>query len=244
MTKLNFLMAIVTLLFVSSCSFRDDDGGIFNCIKGEGATVTEELNIGDFTGVKINCAADVFITQGDEIKVTAEGQQNIIDLIETDIQDDTWDVEFDQCVRNHDGLKLFITMPNIYYLSIDGSGNITGENVFEVGGISLRISGSGEMDLAIEAIEKVDTRIAGSGEMRLEGFADELEVEISGSGDMEAFDLTTQEVDVNISGSGDVEVYAEEYLDVKITGSGDVHYKGAPLIDVDITGSGDIINGN
>ena len=244
MTKLNFLMASVALLFLSGCSFSDDDGGIFNCVKGEGATVTEELLVSDFTGIKIKCSMDVFITQGDEIKVTVEGQQNIIDLIETDVQDDTWDIEFDQCVRNHDDLKLFITMPNIYYLSIDGSGNITGENIFSVGGISLRISGSGEMDLALEATDKVDTRISGSGEMRLEGTADEFDVEISGSGDMEAFDLTAQDVEVDISGSGDVEVYADEYLDVKITGSGDVHYKGSPLIEVDVTGSGDIINAN
>jgi len=243
MTKINNLLFLLFVLFSVSSCYQDNDGGIFNCTKGEGNTVTQELYISDFTGVKLEIAADIYITQGSEFSVTATGQQNIINKLDRDVDNEVWEVEFDDCAKNYNNLTIHITMPVIDYLAISGSGTIYGQNAFDVNDIDLKISGSGDMDLELNAA-KIDANISGSGKMKLYGEADNAEFSISGSGDYKAFELLTNRTEVNISGSGDAEVFASEYLDVDITGSGDVFYKGNPSLDVSITGSGNVYNAN
>lgn len=241
MKKQKFLLPIFLLLFtLSSCV--DDDGFFGDCTKGDGPVVEQVITLSDFKGIDVKSSVDVFITQGAEFEVIAKGEQNIIDLLETDVKNDEWEIEFDECVKDFK-LELFITMPEIEYLGISGSGSITGDNFFEVDDITLRISGSGDICLGLFA-DIIDARISGSGEIDLEGEADEMDFRISGSGDLSAFPMEVKEVDLSISGSGDASVFATEFLKVKISGSGDVFYKGEPELDLDISGSGDVIDAN
>lgn len=241
----NYLFAIIflSLLLGSGCGFGDDEG-LFSCVEGNGPTITQELILDDFTKIKLKISADVYLSQGSEQKVEVEGQQNIIHQLDLDVNGETWEIEFDDCVRNHDGLKIYIIIPEIKELNISGSGEIYSENDLAVGDLRLRISGSGDMDLSISESTGIDTKISGSGEIKLQGFADQFELAISGSGDYEAFDLETADGEIKISGSGDAEVRVTDELDVKISGSGDVYYKGNPVLDVDISGSGSVIDAN
>lgn len=240
----NYLI-LFTLLFsvftVPSCDF-DDDGPFWDCEKGEGPEVEVTLDMPEFTGVKLEGDTKVFITQGNDFEVVAKGEGNIIDLLELDVQNDTWEIEFDRCVRNYD-LEIFITMPEIKYLSVSGSGEIRGENFFTTQDVVLRISGSGDICLGLIA-ENIDGKISGSGKMELEGESENLNFGISGSGDLHSFDLETQKADINISGSGNASVNVLEILDVRISGSGNVYFKGNPVVNANISGSGDVVDAN
>ncbi len=243
MNKINsLLILLLTLLTITSCHI-DDDNGFFNCIRGEGNVVTQEITVPDFTGVKLEIAADVYITQGDDYSVIVTGQQNIIDELERDVQNGRWEIEFDGCVKNYSELTIFIEMPLVDYLSISGSGTIYGENTLYVDEIDLKISGSGDIIFDLNAY-KIDAKVSGSGKMKLSGEAEIANYKISGSGDYHNFQLETLVTEVNISGSGNAEVFVEDYLEVDITGSGDVYYKGYPTLDVRITGSGNVIDAN
>lgn len=236
-----FFVPIALSLTVSSCFF--DDEGHFGCLNGEGPVVSEELNLADFDGVELSISADVIIRQGSEQEVIVEGKQNVIDELERDVKNGIWDIDIKGCVRDNNDMKIFITLPDISSLKISGSGSIESENFLIVEDIDLRISGSGDMDLDIEA-NRIDAKISGSGEMLLDGLTDHLDFKISGSGDLHAFGLETQSAIVEISGSGDAEVHAATDLDVKISGSGNVTYRGNPSLNVKITGSGKVIDGN
>ena len=238
-----FLMTCLILLLGSSCGLNDDES-IFGCIDGEGGTITEELVLDNFTKIKLKIAADVYVTQGDTQKVEVKGQQNVIHQMDLDVNGETWEIELDDCVRNYDELKVYITIPEIKELNISGSGMIYGENNFAVGDLKLRISGSGDIDLGLTESTDVDSKISGSGKIKLAGVADRFKLHISGSGDYRAFDLETEDGDIKISGSGDAEVTVNDELDVEISGSGDVYYKGDPDLRLDISGSGNVVDAN
>jgi len=240
------LPALLLLCFLSSCIVEvntDDDDDFQGCTSGRNETVTQVLDLNTFDGIKLKIDADVFINQGDEQRVEVEAQQNIIDLIETDVQGRTWEIEFDDCVRQHNSIKIYITIPSIDLITISGSGFVRGENTFTVEDIDLRINGSGDIDLALEA-DEVDGEITGSGKIILEGSTREFDLSIAGSGDYSTFDLDAQRGDIKITGSGDAEVYVAEFLDIRISGSGDVFYKGFPNLNVEINGSGRVVDAN
>jgi len=241
-------MVVALLSFVlTSCYFDFDDNGqntnFSNCESGFGNTVTQELAIDDFTGFELNIGAQVYISQGDEVEVLVKGQENIIEELETKVRNDIWEIEFDDCVENSDVLRIFITTPNLNFISNNGSGNIKSDNILSVEDFEIKNNGSGNIQLSIEG-NVIVTRNTGSGKLELEGVAATLDVDIRGSGDVEAFDLLIRDAQVEVDGSGDAQVNVTDFLEIMIEGSGDVYYKGEPDLKVTTRGSGKVFNAN
>ena len=65
---------------------------------GEGDIVSQTLNVEQFHSLKLRGSSDVFLTQSNDFQVIVEGQQNIIDNIELDIQNGRWEIEFEECL--------------------------------------------------------------------------------------------------------------------------------------------------
>jgi len=236
MKKLAFLVALFAAFNFIGCI---DDEGNLGCTVGSGSIVEETFTITDFKGLELKCSADIFVTQGEDFSVVAESQANILENLELTKAGDVLEINLDGCNRDFD-LKLFITMPEVTFLKVSGSGNITGENLFTSENLVLRVTGSGKMDLELD-YETVNSKITGSGNLDLAGVCDEFDYTITGSGDTNAFGLISNDGFVKITGSGDAEVFVNELLSVEITGSGDVLFKGNPSeISSDISGSGDL----
>lgn len=230
-----FLAASISFLAFASAQ----DWG-WNGIKGEGPKVTKTLDLASFDGFTMAISGNVYLKQGSKQSVTIEAQQNIIDNIVKEVSDKQWKIKFDKNVRNHDGVKIYITIPTLTKAYVSGSGDIIGETKFTgLGNLVTGISGSGDIRLEIEA-KDIDGKISGSGSVKLSGTANALNIGISGSGDFYADGLKAQNGIIKISGSGDCTVDASDELSVQVSGSGDVKYKGRPRLSAKVSGSGDV----
>lgn len=214
-------------------------------IKGEGPIVTKTLELDNFTGFELSLSANVELMKGSTQSVRVEGQQNIIDNIETDVQNGFWKIEFDKNVSNHKDLKIYITLPTVDKIQVSGSGDIIGKSKFTgLDKLRLAISGSGNIDIEAET-KTLECKISGSGGIEVAGTSNTQEIAISGSGDVNSYNLITNSCTVKVSGSGDCKVHATESLEVNVVGSGDVYYKGKPnSVRSKVMGSGDVVAAN
>ena len=229
------LLGISLLLGMSSCG-----GGI----TGEGESVTEVRNVDVFTGIELNTDAEVLLTQGPAQQVRVEGQRNILDVLTTDVRRGKLRIDTDENLRQHNPVRVFITVPTVEELVVNGSGAINGRNMMSVNDLRLEISGSGNLNLNTVA-QNVQSIISGSGDMALQGRGNGLIVNIGGSGDVKAFDFVADRAEVVINGSGDSEVTAQNALKVAVNGSGDVRYRGEPADrQFSMQGSGTIEKAN
>lgn len=236
MRTILFLSLSLSLIFINQSCAQNWGRGI----KGEGPTVEKSLRLDDFSGLKLTMAADVFLTQGNQQSVKIVGQQNIIDLIETNVQGGVWKIKTSQNVRNYDDLKIYITISHLSYAKISGSGDITTEGAFKnCDDLDLGVSGSGSLKINADA-DNVNVGISGSGDVELSGQTNSLGLHVSGSGDIDAMDMRSNDADVHISGSGECRLNVDKQLDVHVSGSGDVYYKGNPSVHSRISGSGDL----
>lgn len=226
------------LLFAASATAQNWGVGV----RGSGPKTTKTLQLDKFDGISLAISGDVFLKQGSTQSVKIEAQQNIIDLLKTEVQDGTWKIGFTKNVSEHDGVKIWITVPSIDKVSVSGSGDVIGESSFNVSGeLAVSISGSGSIKLDATS-KSMDVAISGSGDMNLSGSTGDCSMRISGSGDISAFGLQADTCDVRISGSGDSSVNVNRTLNVSIAGSGDVYYKGSPSVKSKISGSGDVVS--
>jgi hypothetical protein len=244
------------MIFFSSCVY--EHGGI----RGYGPSIDTIVDVDYVTGIELDGSMDIEIIPSDTFKVVIVAQENIAKLIIIEEIGGIAKVSY----RPHinviptDVAKVVFYMPELYSVSLDGSGDIyvyetyESDEVFETkingsGNITLEeiicdklettINGSGNIEASVVA-NNMETIIRGSGDISYNGNSENHTIRISGSGDVDAFDLLTETTFIEISGSGDCFVWADTLLDIYISGSGNVTYKGNPQINIETPGSGNV----
>lgn len=113
-----------------------------------------------------------------------------------------------------------ITLPDLRFASIEGSGGLNLEELHQ---------------------DEIDLEVTGSGTIRASGEVIRLHAVISGSGDVKAQYLQAAITELRVTGSGDIKAQASESLSARVSGSGDIKVWGNPAKrDTRVSGSGDI----
>jgi len=230
-----FLFAVIAqfIVFNHSCAQSWSKGSV----KGEGEVVRKEISLAAFNGVSLGFNGDVILTPGSTQKVVIEGQQNIIDNIQREVEGGKWKINYIKNVQDAKDVKVYITVPRLDYVGLFGSGTIKSDGKFSgLNQLELALSGSGDIIMEADAIE-TELHISGSGDIAVSGSSKHVEASISGSGDVEAADFVSSGCEVHISGSGDATVHVNGDLEVQISGSGDVMYKGNVSVTASVSGS-------
>lgn len=234
MKFLKITFAILAILSLTAC----DEGGF--CLEGEGDTESRTLDLSRVEGVKVQGNTRVYIQRGSRQQVEVKGQPNILDELKTNVDGGVWEIGFERCLRDHETVEVYLTVPQLSSAKVSGSGYVELQDRFRSREFDAAVSGSGDIKGKIDT-ENLSSRISGSGTIELSGAAREQEVRISGSGNHYAFDLRSKRANVHISGSGKAQVRATDELDADISGSGRVYYKGNPDTNLDVSGSGKVI---
>lgn len=209
------LLASVCLILGMVCGCNHVGG---NHVVGSGVAASEEREVGDFTGVRIEGSSNVIVTVGESPTLTIEADDNILPLIETVVRSGTLVIGSKDSYSSKLGIRVTLTTRALRSVEIAGSGSVSATGV---DGGDFR------------------ARIAGSGDVEVKGTVDALTASINGSGDLRLGELEAVTAKVLIAGSGNATVSVRDELTVEIAGSGDVQYRGAPTrLDQTLAGSG------
>ena len=214
-----FLLAVVFSTLACSINFGDRQS-----VEGSGVLALQERTVKTFQAIEIAGSADVDVSIGEPQSVIIETDDNILPLIETEVRGDTLVI---RTVSNTSIISEHPIHVIIIVKSLD----------------TVRIAGSGNMNIEGLAAEKLQIELPGSGNITATGTAERVVVSLGGSGNILCGDLAAQSAEININGSGNVTVDTSESLDVHISGSGNVHYRGNPaIINKSVSGSGSVVS--
>lgn len=239
--KSTLLLSVIALtMFMTSCEVDS-----WHNIRGSGPVVSETREVPIHRDIYVSVPAEVYIYQSPYQELTLEAQSNVLDAIETYVEDSELKIRLEDGagLGSHETIRIYISSAMFNSIRLSGSVDLYSETSIVTDVLDVSISGSGKVDLAVVANE-VRASISGSGNMWLEGSTINQELTISGSGNIYSFGLDSETADVSISGSGEAEVRVEEFMKARISGSGSVYYKGYPEIDGKVSGSGNIVNVN
>jgi hypothetical protein len=218
-----------------------------SCTKviGEGPLVTELRSVGNFTGISSEMSGMVNFSIAPAYKVEIIAQQNILDVLNTNVVNGVLHIDFKNSVRvkAHEDITINITAPAADYFRLSGNGNMNVNGDLAASNLQVKLSGTGNIAMNKATIaNKIDAEISGSGNISImNGFAVNEDLDISGSGKIDVAGIAAENAVTHTSGSGDMKVMLSKNLDAKISGSGSVYYHGNPIISTHITGSGKII---
>lgn len=235
---------LLTLLLLATITLTTNAQNWFSSkVKGNGNIITEKRTTSNYNGIRSSGSFHVLLVNGKEGEITLKGEENILPLIETIIENNTLKIRFQKNTNVRTTKKVIITVPvtDIETITLAGSGNIESKNVLKGENIITKLSGSGSINLVANTKE-INAEITGSGNINLEGTAVHFNTKITGSGDVKAYELQAEEVQIKITGSGSVKANVSKRIAAKITGSGNVYYQGNPkYVNSKTTGSGSII---
>lgn len=234
---------------------------------GASAQNREQRKLPSFERINFRVAGKLFLRQGSPQKFEIEGDPEFIRELEIEVEGDRLVIGKENrwmdwsWTDSRDRVTIYITMPTIEGLSVSGSGDLIGENKFNVADLDLKVSGSGSLKIEADATGDVEADVSGSGSIELQGKARSFDSDVSGSGRVRIDETIAEAAAFGVSGSGKIEargssrevktsisgsgrVYAAdletESAEVRISGSGSVEINVKSELDAVISGSGSV----
>ena len=239
-SKISILFLTVLLLSLSSCSsysnrskngtttFRNTKNLNAPKVKGKGEFITQTLILDSISGINLQIAANIFLSQGEEQSVRVIGQKNIIDSLTTKVKNGVWKVDLNPGIYKDIKLDIYIVLPTISFIKVSGVGDIKMGSFDGLQDLDIRLSGASLFIAEQSSTVNGTLRISNSGTSLLDCFAIDAEI-----------------CKINLSGVGKCNVTVNSKLEVNISGVGIVNYKGYPdEIKKEISGVGKLYNNN
>jgi len=237
MKKAAFLFIILSLA-LNSCIID----GWNNGISGNGNVVEETRDVSGFAGVHVSTGIDVYLSEGNSFDVRVEADENLLEVILTELNGDMLVIKTDRVnIRSAKSKKVYVTLPELEDLKISSAGDCEGMTPFHCKDLRISISSAGDLSLDVEA-ESINLDISSSGDARISGSTGELDANLSSAGNLHAFELVAEKVDVSVSSAGDARVHATEEISMDASSAGNVYYKGdAEVLHSRSSSAGDIV---
>jgi len=221
------LFALCTLVLATSCIYSVNLK-LGNRVVCKGEVETHEMELGPFSQVVLNGAADLKITQKEACTVKVVANEEVFDYLDFRVEDDVLILETKKDGKTVQiSAKTFcihISAPVLESLTVNGAADAEMEDYSADKDFALTINGAG--DLEMESI-KVPT----------------LSFLINGAGDLEVSDIDVETLNISVNGAGDVEVSGKAgSASMRVTGAGDIDASGldCPNIEKSKTGAASI----
>lgn len=212
-------------------------------VNGDGPVVTETRATGSYSGIHYALQGNLHIDSGSGNSVEIRAQQNIINVIETYINNHTLFIRLrnSTVIHSHEPIEVYLKTTDPALIHLSGSGNIIASKTISSPELNIESSGSGNIQLQQVQTGKLQARVSGSGKIEvLQGSATTEKIQLSGSGQALLSGMQADTAYTQTSGSGQIMLWVNQYLESEISGSGIVRYKGSPEVKKRISGSGEV----
>lgn len=231
-----YLPLSLLVLTLSACNLNIDIGGVH----GDGNVQAESrATPKTFTEIKAANGLDVFITQDDSYSVRVEADENLLELIRTEVEGSTLHIYTEKNIRVSTSKKVYVSLPVIEKIMASSGADIVTENgSLSVKDIGVKASSGSSIKLDVDANE-IHSDCSSGADILLRGTAKTLYAEASSGSDIEAKELETESCEVRVSSGADVAVNTKKSLTAKASSGGSVKYKGNPEVVSQEKSSGD-----
>lgn len=231
--KIYATLAFVSML-LSSCWL------IGPSIRGNG-NVTEEIrNLEDFDEIEVSLGMNVYITHGSPASVKVVADNNLHEVIETEVDGDVLKVYVSANIREAREKKVMVTVEDITKVHVTSGGNVYSTNQIEANDMELKATLGSNLTMELEA-ENLHVACSTGSNIILSGVAKESELEGSSGANLKAEALKSERCRIRASGGGNVFASVEKELEAKASSGGNIYYYGEPATaDISSSAGGNI----
>jgi len=199
-------------------------------------------DVTEFNTINLECSADLYISQGNNISVIVETEDFNQEKVKTTVSMGALTVDIDAHIFKSKRLNVYITVKDLGVVNLEGSGDVEFKTPLNTKNLIYKGEGSGDFEIEKLTTNKFISVQNGSGDCEISGDIKSIDAKINGSGDFEAENVNLVDCNIIMNGSGDVELEGiSKDIKVKQTGSGDFKGNKFSVLNaiVEKSGSGD-----
>ena len=223
MKTLKLIIAIVALTSFTACNFDINLGQV----QGNGNVVTQEREVSDFDQVKGSAGLDVYLTEGSDNKIVVEADENLQEIIETEITNGKLHITTAKSIGRSKAKKVYVTYVNLSHIYASSGADVIGNSVIKNENISLDASSGADLEVEILAKE-VFAETSSGADLKVTGKATSLKASASSGSELNARELLVLNCKADASSGGDIIVNVREKLQTEASSGGNIKYYGDP----------------
>lgn len=208
-------------------------------IRGNGNVKKETRKVSSFDAIDVSSAFDIYLTQGNSESLVIEADDNLLDVIISEVRGGVLKIYVKENIRNSKTMKAYISFKMLSMIELSGACDLYGENKFKFDNLEIEVSGAADIEMNMTAA-KVYLDLSGASDIKFKGSANELIIDASGATDLYAIAFEVKECSIDASGASTIRVFVTEELSVDASGASTVRYKGRPVIEMDVSGASSI----
>ncbi|TBN02986.1 DUF2807 domain-containing protein [Hyunsoonleella flava] len=236
-TLIRIIVTSILSLLMFSCINMNWNGGV----KGNGNVVMETRTVDEpFSKIKATEGLSVYLTQGGNESITVEADENLQELILTEVKDGVLKIHCKEQIGKASSKKV-----NVNFKSISGITSTSGSNVYSTNTITseklaLKSSSGSNMKVKVNTNDLTCDSSSGSN-LKVSGETVSLSADASSGSNIKAGDLKAESSEVSASSGANLTVNTSKALIAKASSGGGVKYYGNPeMLDTDKSSGGSI----
>ncbi|MDP3312237.1 head GIN domain-containing protein [Lutibacter sp.] len=240
MVTLVRITVFLALLFSTTSCFINDIAGV----KGNGTVISEERTLNStFESIKVQQGITLYITQGTSTNLKVEADENIMDLLITEVKNNELKIYFDKNVYRAKAKEVYLTVDDFSKISASSGSSIKSENTLQLNSLNIDSSSGSSIKITIAAKEVTSESSSGSS-IYLFGRSDSFSAESSSGSSIDASELETIHAIAKASSGASIDVNVTGQLTAKASSGGDIDYRGNPTDVNKDTSSGGSVSGS
>ncbi|MBL4939730.1 MAG: DUF2807 domain-containing protein [Lutibacter sp.] len=241
LTKITIYLTLllITLFTTTSCFVEG-----FTGIRGNRNVVSEDRSIHEnFNAIKVQQGINLYLTQGNSIKINVEADENIIDLLITEVKDNVLKVYFEKNVYKAKARNVYLTANEISSIRTSSGAQVKSENTLQVNSLVLHSSSGSSIKIYVNA-DEIESSTSSGADIDIYGKTQFISAKASSGSSIDADKLESVDAYAKASSGANIDLNVSGKLTAKASSGGDIDYEGSPSDVNKDTSSGGRVSGS
>ena len=210
-------------------------------VDGNGDVVTADRNISsDFNSIKVSQGLDLYITQSNDVALSVEADENLHDLIMTEVENDVLRIYTTENIRRASSRKIMLDVKDISAIKATSGSDVFSTNTIETDELELNCTSGADIKLDVKT-KTLNAHSTSGSDIRLSGTTVVLIAEATSGSDIKASELKAETSRVKATSGADISVNTSKELTARATSGADIRYSGNPeKVDKSDSSSGSV----
>jgi len=240
MKTLTKITALLVLLITTSSCFIEGMTGI----RGNGNVISEERSINsNFDAIKVQQGIKLYLTQGNQTELSIEADENILDLLITEVKNNELKIYFDKNVYRAKSRKVYLTTYSISKIRTSSGASVKSENTLQVSSLDIDASSGSSIKMYVNANE-VSSESSSGADIDIYGKTEQFSANASSGSHIDADELEAVDVYAKVSSGANIDVNVTGKLTANASSGGDIDFEGNPTKVNKDTSSGGSVSGS
>jgi hypothetical protein len=225
-TLTKILVATLLSLLTFSCNFDFNIVGV----NGDGNVVTSERELkGSFNQIDASRGLDVVLTQGTYEQVSVEADENLQEIIVTEIEGNTLKITATENIASSTSKTVYVSFVDLIGIDASSGSRVSSKNTITAEDFDIESSSGSDLNLSLQA-EHLDCDSSSGSNLKLSGKATSVIARASSGSGISAADLATESANVKATSGANISINTSKKLTASANSGGNISYYGNPEV--------------